>query len=104
MNDCETCKYANRSKHTRVIRTSNAVITQQGGIVCEHTGKKTMQITDEGIRCSGFCPSEETKKPLYLCDPQKNTACPKGICKGREKPITNPLTYRRYGEKEVIHE
>lgn len=22
-----------------------------------------------------------------------------GICKGREKPITNPLTYRRYGEK-----
>lgn len=24
--------------------------------------------------------SEETKKPLYLCDPQKNTACPKGIC------------------------
>ncbi len=22
-----------------------------------------------------------------------------GICKGREKPITNPLTYRRYGGK-----
>lgn len=59
MNDCETCKYANRSKHTRVIRTSNATITQKkGGIICENKSSKTMQITDDGLRCSGFCRKE----------------------------------------------
>lgn len=59
MNDCKTCKYANRSKHTRVIRTPAAVITQkQGGIICENKGSKIMQITDEGICCSGFCQKE----------------------------------------------
>ena len=59
MNDCVNCKYANQSKNTRVIRTSAAVITQkQGGIVCENTGQKTIQITDEGICCSGFCQKE----------------------------------------------
>ena len=55
------CKlqYANQSKNTRVIRTPAAVITQkQGGIVCENTGQKTIQITDEGICCSGFCQKE----------------------------------------------
>ena len=47
MNDCVNCKYANQSKNTRVIRTPAAVITQkQGGIVCENTGQKTIQITD----------------------------------------------------------
>lgn len=59
MNDCVNCKYANQSKNTRVIRTPAAVITQkQGGIVCENTGQKTMQITDAGLRCSGFCRKE----------------------------------------------
>lgn len=24
--------------------------------------------------------NDEKKDTLYLCDPQKNTACPKGIC------------------------
>lgn len=39
--------------------TPAAVITQkQGGIVCENTGQKTIQITDEGICCSGFCQKE----------------------------------------------
>jgi hypothetical protein len=59
MNDCVNCKYANKSKNTRVIRTPAAVITQkQGGIVCENTGQKTIQITDEGICCSDFCQKE----------------------------------------------
>ena len=59
MNDCVNCKYANHSQNTRVIRTLDAVITQkQGGIVCENTGQKTMQITDKGICYSGFCQKE----------------------------------------------
>lgn len=59
MNDCVNCKYANQSKNTRVIWTPAAVITQkQGGIVCENTGQKTIQIIDNGLRCSGFCRKE----------------------------------------------
>ena len=43
----QICKPVQKS--TRVIRTPAAVITQkQGGIVCENTGQKTIQITDEG--------------------------------------------------------
>ena len=53
MNDCVNCKYANQSKNTRVIRTPAAVITQkQGGIVCENTGQKTIQIKGYAVLVS----------------------------------------------------
>ena len=58
--------------------------------------------------------NDEKKDTLYLCDPQKNTECPKTICqmpngcflttkkefaKDEKKPINHLLTYRSEGEK-----
>ena len=59
--ECNNCRWADISDKPRTIRKGNVTIIQNGkhNISCTHDGNRTMHISDEGMKCSGWEPREE---------------------------------------------
>lgn len=59
--ECDTCRWADIYEGPRTIRKGNMTLIQNGkhNIDCTHTGDKTINFDDKGMKCSGWEPREE---------------------------------------------